>query len=126
MQEADAQTVLGSYGFEFDRSRLGLVLADWEVEFGREWILLGIVESVHQGRYKLASVGQILRCWQRRGQPRLSFDREFQRMVLKEVWQPIVAPVHDEPPEEVRTLNLPVPAARSERKLRALAGLRAV
>ncbi|MBW4697131.1 MAG: hypothetical protein KME03_04380 [Aphanocapsa lilacina HA4352-LM1] len=128
LQDTDAQEVLHSFGFEFDSSRLGIVLADWEVEYGREWILLAIVESLHQGRYKLTSVGQILRCWQRRGQPRLSFDREFQRLVLKEVWQPIVTPVSDAPADEPLfstgfAAAGHVTTARSERKLRALAGL---
>lgn len=126
-QDTDARAVLDAFGFEFTPERLGIALADWEVEFGRDWLLLAIVESLHQGRYKLASVGQILRCWQRRGGPRLGFDREFQRFVLKEYPSPPSADYAAA--EALPTRQAPVftiPTAHSERKLRALAGLQAV
>jgi hypothetical protein len=124
-QEIDPFAILRSYGFEVDESRQDVILADWEQQYGREWVLLALVEALHQGRYKLMSIGQILRCWERRGQPRLSFDREFQRMVLAEDWRPIVAPVFDgRHPELVEEPPLPQP--RAERKLRALIGLQAV
>lgn len=125
-QETNAEGVLRAYGFELDPARLGVVLADYENQYGREWMLLAIVESLYQGRYKVTSVGQILRCWQRRGQPRLSFDREFQRFVLGEAWQPIVAPVPDTTdfaPVESVPRPPAISALRVERKLRALVGL---
>lgn len=122
-QKVDPSGILRSYGFEMDESRQDVVLADWEQQFGREWMLLALLEALHQGRYKLMSIGQILRCWERRGQPRLSFDREFQRMVLAEDWQPIVTPVSDAPHAEALPTLVTEPQPRSERKLWALIGL---
>jgi hypothetical protein len=122
-QDTDAPAVLRAYGFEMDESRLVQTLADWEEHYGREWLMLALVEALHQGRYKLMSIGQILVCWTRRGEPRISFDRDFQRMVLAEDWQPIVAP----PPLILQALKseerMPVVASQVELKLRALVGL---
>jgi hypothetical protein len=122
-QDTDAPTVLRAYGFEMDESRLTRTLAEWEEGYGREWMILALVEALHQGRYKLMSIGQILICWKRRGEPRISFDRGFQRMVLAEDWQPIVAPLPLILPERRIEERVPVVASRVELKLRALVGL---
>jgi hypothetical protein len=122
-QSTDAPTVLRAYGFEMDESCLTRTLADWEGHYGREWLMLALVEALHQGRYKLMSIGQILVCWERRGEPRISFDRDFQRMVLAEDWQPIVAPAPLVLPERRIEERIPVMASRVELKLRALVGL---
>jgi hypothetical protein len=122
-QDTDAPAVLRAYGFEMDESRLAKTLADWEEHYGREWVMLALVEALHQGRYKLMSIGQILVCWVRRGEPRISFDRDFQRMVLAEDWQPIVAPLPLVLHELKSAERMPVVASRVELKLRALVGL---
>ncbi len=122
-QDTDAPAVLRAYGFEMDESRLAKTLADWEAHYSREWLMLALVEALHQGRYKLMSIGQILVCWARRGEPRISFDRDFQRMVLAEDWQPIVAPLPLVLPVLKIEERIPVAASRVELKLRALVGL---
>ncbi|MBC8122632.1 MAG: hypothetical protein H7Y22_12425 [Gemmatimonadaceae bacterium] len=112
---------MNAYGFEPGQVRSDLVLSEWENQYGQEWLLCAIVECLHQGRYKLASVGQMLRGWERRGQPRLGFDREFQRFVLGEAWQPIIPPVvveNNSPPQVALPGGVHV-----ESKLRALAGI---
>ncbi|MBC7880173.1 MAG: hypothetical protein H7Y37_02470 [Anaerolineae bacterium] len=122
-QSTDAPTVLRAYGFEMDESLLAQTLANWEDHYCREWLMLALVEALHQGRYKLMSVGQILVCWARRGEPRISFDRDFQRMVLAEDWQPIVTPLPLVLPILRSEERIPVVASRVELKLRALVGL---
>jgi len=95
---------LEAYGFEgLDKSTPQL-LQEWSQEYDHSWPVLAMVEAIHQGRYKLLSVQQILRCWQRRGTPRINFDRTFQRQILDETWQPLVLVT---PPVVVVDPNLP-------------------
>ena len=72
---------------------LSKVLTTWHETFSAEWIPLAVVQAAYQGRYKIASVEQILRFWKRRGEPRCNFDREFKRMILGLDWEPIVKPI---------------------------------
>jgi hypothetical protein len=72
---------------------LSQVLSTWHETFSAEWISLAVVQAAYQGRYKVASVEQILRFWKRRGEPRCNFDREFKRMILGLDWEPLVKPV---------------------------------
>jgi len=93
---------LEAYGFEGLDEFTPNLLKEWSKEYPETWPVLAMVEAIHQGRYKLLSIQQILRCWQRRGTPRTNFDRTFQRQILDEVWQPLVLvapPVVVEPPQ---------------------------
>ncbi|WP_287127738.1 hypothetical protein [Candidatus Cyanaurora vandensis] len=91
--ELNLLQTLGAYGFEGLDDTTSQLLCDWSEEFPETWPILAVVEAVHQGRYKVLSIQQILRCWQRRGQPRINFDRNFQRQILEESWEPIVPPI---------------------------------
>jgi hypothetical protein len=72
---------------------LSKILSAWQETFSSEWIPLAVVQAAYQGRYKVASVEQILKFWERRGEPRCNFDREFKRMILGLDWEPIVKPI---------------------------------
>ncbi|WP_218080660.1 hypothetical protein [Anthocerotibacter panamensis] len=87
---ADLAVTLEAYGFEGITADTPDLLAQWVLEFPAPWPSLAIVEAVYQGRYKVHSVRQILLCWQRRGEPRINFDRSFQRQILEEIWQPLI------------------------------------
>ena len=85
---------LSTFRFEgIDSPGLSQVLGTWHETFSAEWIPLAVVQAAYQGRYKIASVEQILRFWRRRGEPRCNFDREFKRMILGLDWEPLVKPV---------------------------------
>ncbi|PSR13507.1 hypothetical protein C8255_25225, partial [filamentous cyanobacterium CCP3] len=82
---ADIEAVhqlLTSYSFEVESYQTRAVVADWLAEFGPVWVSHAITEALYQGRYKLISVDQILRLWQRRGQPIRHFNREFESIIL--------------------------------------------
>jgi hypothetical protein len=85
---------LSKFRFEgINSPGLSRVLNAWHETFSADWIPLAVVQAAYQGRYKVASVEQILRFWQRRGAPRCNFDREFKRMILGLDWEPIVKPI---------------------------------
>jgi hypothetical protein len=85
---------LSKFRFEgINSPGLSKVLGVWQETFSAEWIPLAVVQAAYQGRYKVASVEQILRFWKRRGEPRCNFDREFKRMILGLEWEPLVKPV---------------------------------
>lgn len=74
--------LLQDYSFEPGGGVLETVVARWLADYEPLWVGYAITEALYQGRYKLVSVEQILRLWQRRGQPRWHFSREFETMVL--------------------------------------------
>jgi hypothetical protein len=85
---------LSKFRFEgINSPGLSKVLSTWHETFSAEWIPLAVVQAAYQGRYKVASVEQILRFWKRRGEPRCNFDREFKRMILGLEWEPLVKPI---------------------------------
>jgi hypothetical protein len=85
---------LSKFRFEgINSPGLSKVLSAWHETFSAEWIPLAVVQAAYQGRYKVASVEQILRFWKRRGEPRCNFDREFKRMILGLEWEPLVKPI---------------------------------
>lgn len=74
--------LLTSYSFDAETYQTKAVIAEWLAEFGPVWISHAITEALYQGRYKLISVDQILKLWQRRGQPIRHFNREFESIIL--------------------------------------------
>ncbi|MEN9230934.1 MAG: MogA/MoaB family molybdenum cofactor biosynthesis protein [Thermostichus sp. DG02_5_bins_236] len=52
--------------------------------FPRDWIPAALLEALYQGRYKATSVEQILRFWQRRGCPRITFSPEMSQSLWQE------------------------------------------
>ncbi|MGB3312446.1 MAG: hypothetical protein WA939_04415 [Nodosilinea sp.] len=82
---ADIETVyqlLISYSFDAESYQIKAIVADWLTEFGPIWVSHAITEALYQGRYKLISIDQILKLWQRRGQPIRHFNREFESIIL--------------------------------------------
>ncbi|NJL99285.1 MAG: hypothetical protein HC924_10985 [Synechococcaceae cyanobacterium SM2_3_2] len=68
---------LSRYSFDHGEMKLPTQVAIWQQDFAPDWIPAAILEALFQGRYKLASIHQILLMWRRRGIPRLSFDHDF-------------------------------------------------
>ncbi|MBW4658439.1 MAG: hypothetical protein KME15_07180 [Drouetiella hepatica Uher 2000/2452] len=69
--------------FSFDLGGLTAeqLVFNWLAQYPANWVRLSLVEALYQGRYKAVSVEQILRFWQRRGQPFYHFNYEFERMI---------------------------------------------
>lgn len=74
--------LLTSYSFDAETYQTKAVIAEWLTEFDPNWVSHAITEALYQGRYKVISVDQILKLWQRRGQPIRHFNREFESIIL--------------------------------------------
>lgn len=73
--------LLTRYGFELRGSTAQEAIARWLQRYPAKWVRLAVVEALYLGRYKAKSVESILEIWLRRGQPRLNFSYEFERLV---------------------------------------------
>jgi hypothetical protein len=76
-------TIIDRYGLELDGHQVDTIIADWLQKYDRTWIVKAMVESLYRGRYKIKSIDNILRDWQRLGKPRYNFTPEYEREILQ-------------------------------------------
>ncbi|QNP28127.1 hypothetical protein [Cylindrospermopsis curvispora] len=76
-----AVNLLVHYGFDLNGHTAIDLVAYWGKEYPHDWLHIGIIEALYQGRYKAISVQQILTFWQRRGCVYYHFNTEFERMI---------------------------------------------
>jgi hypothetical protein len=77
--------IINIYGLALDEQQVEAILATWSQKYDSAWILKAIVESLYRGRYKLVSVDNILKDWQRIGKPRYNFTPEYEREILQKI-----------------------------------------
>ncbi len=80
----DPATFLERFGFELEGQPSQVWVERWSELFPAHWIPAALVEALYQGRYKATSVEQILRLWQRRGCPHLTFPPEISQSLWRE------------------------------------------
>jgi hypothetical protein len=76
-------SVVDRYGLELDGHQVDTITAIWFQKYDRAWIVKAIVESLYRGRYKIKSIDNILRDWERLGKPRYDFTPEYEREILQ-------------------------------------------
>ncbi len=76
-------TILNQYRFEMRGYKAQELIERWLPTYSLNWIRMAILEALYQGRYKVISVEEILKIWQRRGHPTFHFTGEFERLVCK-------------------------------------------
>lgn len=107
MEESIA-TLLESYGFELTPGETPNATATrWLAAAEADWVRLAVLEALHQGRYKAISVEQILRTWQRRGEPIYHFTPEFERFICQKLPQRHLPVVPPPPPSLLFPLERP-------------------
>lgn len=99
-----AANLLRYYSFDLGPRELELQLYDWLMAYPAAWIPVAVIEALYQGRYKIVSVEQILRFWQRRQQPQLLYGPDFERLVC------------DRLPATASSGKAPTPAAATSQK----------
>jgi hypothetical protein len=85
--------IIQIYGLELDCDRVDTFLVTWFEQYDSAWIFKAIVESVYRGRYKIVSVDNILKDWQRIGQPRYNFTPEYEREIVHKIPQLTPQPI---------------------------------
>lgn len=84
---AITQTValLEHYGFELKGNSAEELMTQWLEQYQAVWIRLAVIEALYLGRYKAISVAQILKCWDRRGNPYFHFNHDFERLICRKL-----------------------------------------
>ncbi|WP_373542632.1 hypothetical protein [Chamaesiphon sp.] len=80
--------VIDLYGLELDGDRVDNLVGAWLQKYDPTWIVKAIVESLYRGRYKIKSVDNILKDWQRLGKPRHNFTPDYEREILQNLPEP--------------------------------------
>ncbi|HEY9880640.1 MAG TPA: hypothetical protein V6D29_19440 [Leptolyngbyaceae cyanobacterium] len=89
------QRLLTQY-FDLGTYEVNDLVEGWLQHFDLLWVHNAVIEALYQGRYKVVSVEQILRFWQRRGQPLRHFSREFESIIYGETLRFSQLPVSKE------------------------------
>lgn len=76
-------TLIDRYGLEPDGDRVDIIVAAWLQQNDSTWVVKAIVESLYRGRYKIKSVDNILKDWQRLSKPLYHFTPEYEREILQ-------------------------------------------
>jgi len=69
------------YGFDLEGLSPDSLVSAWLEQYPNNWIYLAVLEALHQGRYKIVSVEQILKLWLRRRNPTCHFNEEFESLI---------------------------------------------
>ena len=91
---AYAVALLSHYKFELRGYPAEELVNLWLEKYQSNWVRLGVIEALYQGRYKAISVEQILAVWARRGQPIYRFTHEFERLISRKLPQSLTAPLN--------------------------------
>jgi hypothetical protein len=84
-QTSPIAIVIKTYGLALDEQQVEAMLVTWSQTYDSAWIIKAIVESLYRGRYKLISVDNILKDWQRIGKPRYNFTPEYEREIFQKI-----------------------------------------
>jgi hypothetical protein len=82
-QQEFVTTAIEHYGLELDDQRVDTVISTWFQTYDPAWVVKALVEALYRGRYKVKSVDNILRDWQRRGSPLYKFTPDYEREILQ-------------------------------------------
>jgi len=88
---AYAVALLNHYKFELRGYTAPELVNLWLRNYQANWVRLGVIEALYQGRYKAVSVEQILAVWARRGHPIFRFTHEFERLISRKLPQRLTA-----------------------------------
>ena len=98
-QQEFITTVIKQYGLDLDGNQVDDVIMTWFQVYDPAWIMKAIVESLYRGRYKVKSVNNILKDWQRRGNPLYQFTPDYEREILQSLPAMLALPVTAPPPD---------------------------
>jgi hypothetical protein len=80
--EHEVVSLIVRYGFDLGGQQAAALVRLWGSKYDRTWLLPAAIESLDRGRYKVASIEQVLQSWQRQGKMTPRFTAEFAEMVL--------------------------------------------
>src|ERR687886_438358 len=103
---AYAVALLNHYKFELRGYTANELVNLWLRNYPANWVRMGVIEALYQGRYKAVSVEQILAVWGRRGQPIYRFTHEFERLISRKLPQNLTIPLNASSTQVSQDVNL--------------------
>ncbi len=70
------------YGLELNGESANATIAYWLQTYDRNWVVKATIEALYRGRYKVKSIDNILKDWQRRGSPFCKYPAEYERGII--------------------------------------------
>ncbi len=118
-QQEFITTAIEHYGLELEddyrsealSQRVDLIVVTWFQNYDPAWVVKALIESLYRGRYKVKSVDNILRDWQRRGSPFYKFTPDYEREILQSLRLTLDSPITSLPSP------IPAPVSNPEREL---------
>lgn len=86
---ASISALLSYYSFDLGGYTIEQIVQGWLDEYPPKWAIAAVVEAIFQGRYKVASVDNILLNWYLNGRPQHHFDSEFADLVCSKLFKAI-------------------------------------
>lgn len=86
---ASISVLLSYYSFDLGGYPIEQIVQGWLDEYPPKWAIAAVVEAIFQGRYKVASVDNILLNWYLNGRPQHHFDSEFADLVCSKLFKTI-------------------------------------
>jgi hypothetical protein len=86
--EHEVVSLIVRYGFDLGGQQAAALVRLWGSKYDRTWLLPAAIESLDRGRYKVASIEQVLQSWQRQDKMTPRFTADFAEMVLGRGQQP--------------------------------------
>jgi hypothetical protein len=86
--EHEVVSLIVRYGFDLGGQQAAALVRLWGSKYDRDWLLPATIEALHRGRYKVASIEQVLQSWQRQDRMTVRFTAEFAEMILGRGHQP--------------------------------------
>jgi hypothetical protein len=83
------------YGFDLDDVASQDWIIRWMSNFPSQWIYLAILEALHQGRYKIISVEQLLNRWLRKGRPSYHFKEDFESLINRAIPEELLTKIKE-------------------------------
>ncbi len=105
-------TLIDRYGLEPDGDRVDIIVATWLQQNDSTWVVKAIVESLYRGRYKIKSVDNILKDWQRLSKPLYHFTPEYEREILQNL--PDLSELTANPPTDPVEIDPTIPSSSPE------------
>jgi hypothetical protein len=86
--EHEVVSLVIRYGFDLGGQQAAALVRLWGSKYDRTWLLPATIEALDRGRYKVASIEQVLQSWQRQGHMTVRFKPEFAEMILGRTSEP--------------------------------------
>ncbi|TVQ42531.1 MAG: hypothetical protein EA365_14920 [Gloeocapsa sp. DLM2.Bin57] len=101
----EIETLLVYYSFEAKEDSYSTLINNWLTQYSPQWIRLAVLEALYLGRYKIASIEQILASWSRKGNYTLRFNHDFESLICRNIVKKITQKTTNQSPNKLKPVT---------------------